>query len=379
MEHRKRDTDMDIENASRLPDAARENNHIPTGEQIFLNVGGVLHCYNYDSDLFLGDRFSQRLRSEQGWFEKLVAHAPSVGTFYEDALRAIVADILPSGLKLGTGFIFDSTTRRYSKQIDIIIYDDSIMAPFYRRGQFVVVSPEQVVSASEVKKSLKLGDVRSIISSTISSNCGRHPNDPPGCQRIYVFSYSSKANTKRIFERIVTEISNYIVTLYKDPQSEGGGMGTITSLVLPRFFFFDRQEDITVSISKDVEGKCRLTVSENSGGANDGLGSYLDAMVIERTKETDMDRRTFFSVPIHNINKRVIIPHQVPVIQKVSMRSLCELFPNEREDIIKFRPSGRQPYMALLPPCCDVTEFHSFAELTNETRIGWAVIPPEKS
>lgn len=131
MGRRKPKTKTDIESALHLRDAARENNHTPTGEPLILSVGGVLHCFNYDSDLFLGDRLSQRLRSEQGWFEKLVAHAPSVGTFYEDALRAIVADILPSGLKLGTGFIFDSTTRRYSKQIDILIYDDSTLAPFY--------------------------------------------------------------------------------------------------------------------------------------------------------------------------------------------------------------------------------------------------------
>ncbi|MHB9041943.1 DUF6602 domain-containing protein [Acidithiobacillus sp.] len=373
MGRRKPKTKTDIESALHLRDAARENNHTPTGEPLILSVGGVLHCFNYDSDLFLGDRLSQRLRSEQGWFEKLVAHAPSVGTFYEDALRAIVADILPSGLKLGTGFIFDSTTRRYSKQIDILIYDDSTLAPFYRRGQFVVVSPEQVVSASEVKKSLKLNDVRNIISSTINSNFGRHPDDPPGCQRIYVFSYSSRVSTKSIIKCIATEISNYIATLYKDPQSEDGRMDCISSLVLPRFFFFDRAEDVSVYISNDEEEKCRLVVSENSGGANDGLGSYLDAMVVQRTKKADIDRRTFFSIPIENFNKQVIIPHQVPIMQKVSMLSLCELFPNERENIINFCLGGKQPYMALLPPCCDVTEFRSFAELTSDTRIGWAI------
>lgn len=354
-------------------DLLKKQNGIPSGEPVFLDFGGILHRFDYDCDLFMGNRFSQRLRSEQGWFEKMVTHAPSVGTFYEDALRSIVSEILPSSLKIGTGFIFDSLTRMYSKQIDILVYDDSLVSPLYRRGQFVVVAPSQVVSASEVKKSLTLKDIRNIISSTIASNFGRHPSDPPGCNRICVFSYSSNVKTDKIYKCVFDEITKYLNTLYFEERFEDSKMRCITCLVLPRFFFFDRVENIAASLTVNSEGKCMINVSEHSGGALDGLGGYLDAMVIERFKKTDPDRRTFFSLPIQNVNRREVISHRAPLIQQISMLKLCEIFSDEKDDIIKFRPSSKKVYMALLPPCIDVAAFKSFSELTNDSRVGWLV------
>ena len=355
-----------------MPRKVADNDRTPTGDVVFGHIGGVLHRYHYDSDLFLGDRLSQRLKSEQGWFEKLVTHAPSVGTFYEDALRSIVGNILPSTVKVGTGFIFDSSTRRHSKQIDILVYDDSRTAPLYSSGQFVVVSPEMVVAASEVKKSLELRDIRNIITSTVNSYFVNHPMDPPGCHRIYVFSYSSRVHTEKVMDTVVKELSNHIDAFSTKTKTGKQIQFAMNSIVLPHFYFFDRPDNVSAWIRRGATGQCEVTVSKHSGGANDGLGYYLDAMVIEREGNGGIDRRTWFSVPIENYEDK-IVSARVPLVQRVSMLQLCERFPAERKEIARFRVNGKQPYMVLLTPCKNIAEIGTFAELQRDPQVGWAV------
>lgn len=53
----------------------------------------------FEHELFLGERLSRRVRAEQNWFEKLVRHAPTVGTFYESLLRDILREVLPAKLR----------------------------------------------------------------------------------------------------------------------------------------------------------------------------------------------------------------------------------------------------------------------------------------
>ena len=114
-----------------VPGEVVHNQRSPSGKAWLLEVDGLLHLYHHEDNLFLSDRFSRRLQAEQGWFEKLTSHAPTVGTFYEDALRAVVAEVLPTNLTAGTGFVFDPQTRNCSKQIDILIYDCTHVAPLF--------------------------------------------------------------------------------------------------------------------------------------------------------------------------------------------------------------------------------------------------------
>jgi Domain of unknown function (DUF6602) len=187
-----------------------DNQGEPTGDRWLVEMDGCLHLYHHDDDLFLGQRLNRRLIAEQGWFESIVKHAPSVGTFYEDALRAPVSDILPATLKAGTGFIFDPETRRHSRQLDILVYDDSRGAPIYRRGDFVVVTPQLAISLSEVKKNLRLADIRALVGTTVNSYFGQYKSDPPNCQRLSVFSYSSSSKVRKILDGVAEALSDHI-------------------------------------------------------------------------------------------------------------------------------------------------------------------------
>jgi len=142
----------------------------PIGQRLLLQLDGVAHEYFHDDKFQRTERFVKVLKADIGWIEQFVAHAPSVGNQYEHILRSLLKEYLPSCLQVGTGFVYDSRTRVSSPQMDIIVYSDSKISPIHRAGDFVIVDPAAVSSVCEVKKSLQLHDLDSLVDKTIGSN-----------------------------------------------------------------------------------------------------------------------------------------------------------------------------------------------------------------
>ena len=77
------------------------------------------------------------------------------GRFKEVLLMNYLRRVLPSSVSIGTGFV--KNKHQITKQIDIIIYDNSIPMLF-SEGDFVIALPESVLGIIEVKSRLKLDD-----------------------------------------------------------------------------------------------------------------------------------------------------------------------------------------------------------------------------
>ncbi|MGI6758467.1 MAG: DUF6602 domain-containing protein [Bacilli bacterium] len=85
----------------------------------------------------------------------------SVGEYKERLLRKEIEKFLPSNYSIGTGFVVfpkfeikDETpiySHDISKQLDIIIYDNTKIPTIFRDESFIVITPEQVVAIIEVK------------------------------------------------------------------------------------------------------------------------------------------------------------------------------------------------------------------------------------
>ena len=153
----------DYELVSAIPDEIMRHQNRQTGKPVLIEIDGIVQQYFSDEDYFLGAKFSEQLKAEQNWFEKLVTHAPSVGSFYEDALKAILSNVIPSSLSIASGFVYDPLGRRSSNQVDVLIFENLTTMPFYRRGDFAIVAPKTVSSITEIKKNLTLSDVRNIV------------------------------------------------------------------------------------------------------------------------------------------------------------------------------------------------------------------------
>lgn len=318
-----------------------------SGKPIILEIDDCLHRLCLDEDLFLGKRLVARLRAEQDWFESLVQHPPSVGTFYENALRTLISELLQVQLKAGTGFIFDVDGRNHSRQLDILIYDHSKDAPLYQKGEFAVISPTISVSQSEVKKSLKIADIRSIINSTFTSYFGDHPKDPSGCHRIAVFAYKSPVKTNRIFETIVEEITKLIGEFQTETVSGDKVKLPVHSTVLPYFYFFDRNVYFETRLSINGANCFEITVYEFASSDDNSLNEYLNQMTRSFRRDAEWER-DFRTLPIRNVTREKTISPSLFLVKNIPVLEILDRFPDDAQPIKSFRVEGQRPYEAVI-------------------------------
>lgn len=96
---------------------------------------------------------SEEFRSLQDRLEMLIGHAPTLGSYRETLLRSFISRHLPDKYHVASGFLLG---KFYSpkRQLDIIIYDRSNYAPFFREGDLVVLPIHAVRAIIEVKTTL---------------------------------------------------------------------------------------------------------------------------------------------------------------------------------------------------------------------------------
>jgi len=93
------------------------------------------------------------------------SHWGEEGRYKEAILKNVIRRFLPSNLSIGTGFVIRKENNRepkISKQIDIIIYDNTIPILFLE-GDFVITTHKNVKGIIEVKTKIRNGEFHQII------------------------------------------------------------------------------------------------------------------------------------------------------------------------------------------------------------------------
>lgn len=80
------------------------------------------------------------------------AHWGEEGRYKEIILHKVIKRFLPSNLSVGTGFVIDET-KSISKQLDIIIYDNTLPLFFYE-DNFIITPSDNVRGIIEVKSNI---------------------------------------------------------------------------------------------------------------------------------------------------------------------------------------------------------------------------------
>lgn len=131
------------------------------------------------------------------------SHWPTDGEWKESVLRTILRRHLPGTVKVGRGFVIKPG--HPSKQIDVLIYDDS-KPILYQDGDLVMVTTDAVKGIIEVKSNIGISDF-SKITKKLADNAEFILKDRPGNPSIFVglFSYDSQI-TMNHSERILSDI-----------------------------------------------------------------------------------------------------------------------------------------------------------------------------
>ncbi|MGE7673478.1 DUF6602 domain-containing protein [Lysinibacillus sp. NPDC094403] len=135
------------------------------------------------------------------------AHWGEEGRYKEIILMNYLRRVLTKDLSVGTGFVRNG--EKITRQIDIIIYDNSYPVLF-SEGDFVVTTPENVVGIIEVKSKLNATNICNVI-----EKANRNGEIIVGDSNRYIFngifSYESMGDHNTLLERMKQHDFSYLL------------------------------------------------------------------------------------------------------------------------------------------------------------------------
>ena len=115
------------------------------------------------------ETFADEILSKFNRVSKLTKHPPSIGTYRETLIKNFLSNFLSNRYSINSGFVYDTKTNKCSKQIDVLIVDENVSAPFlFKDKDFVIAKPDAVVLGIEIKSSLSIKYFREAIENCLS-------------------------------------------------------------------------------------------------------------------------------------------------------------------------------------------------------------------
>jgi hypothetical protein len=148
------------------------------------------------------ESFANEIASKFQRVKHLVDHRVSSGNYHEVILRTVLRNFLSKRYSVKTGFIYKDNDH-VSNQMDILVIDENTPAAYiFQEDDFVIVMPNAVVAAIEVKTTLNAADFDTAIENIASA---KRLYDLPAQLRTIIFSYqgtqASAANLDAWFKR----------------------------------------------------------------------------------------------------------------------------------------------------------------------------------
>jgi hypothetical protein len=148
------------------------------------------------------ESFANEIASKFQRVKHLVDHRVSSGNYHEVILRTVLKNFLTKRYSVKTGFIYKDNTH-VSNQMDILIIDENAPAAYiFQEEDFVIVMPNAVVAAIEVKTTINAGDFDTALENIASA---KKLFDLPAQLRTIIFGYQgtypSDTNLDNWFKR----------------------------------------------------------------------------------------------------------------------------------------------------------------------------------
>jgi len=254
----------------------------------------------------------RNLIKDANWLEE--------GRYKEVVLRNVIRRFLPENLNIGTGFILKGK-KKISKQIDIIIYDNTYPVLF-REGDFVITSPESVKAIIEVKTKLypsKNPSVEEVLRNATYNGKLLNENQKGNNKKIFkatcnekLLNENQKGNNKKIFNGIFVynhqatsewfevdgeRLKNVNDQLEKALRKSGGIVNHICigNNIFIKFWYPGQREDkenvYTIYYTKKKEYEIK-----------DLAFAYFISNLIKSTSERDLKGMSWFLFPLRKRN-----------------------------------------------------------------------------
>jgi len=270
----------------------------------------------------------RNLIKDANWLEE--------GRYKEVVLRNVIRRFLPENLNIGTGFILKGK-KKISKQIDIIIYDNTYPVLF-REGDFVITSPESVKAIIEVKTKLypsKNPSVEEVLRNATYNGKLLNENQKGNNKKIFkatcnekLLNENQKGNNKKIFNGIFVynhqatsewfevdgeRLKNVNDQLEEALRKSGGIVNHICigNNIFIKFWYpgerKDKEKENVYTIYYTI---CKIKCKEKEYEIKDLAFAYFISNLIKSTSERDLKGMSWFLFPTSSkeIYPRIDIP-----------------------------------------------------------------------
>lgn len=168
--------------------------------------------------------YAAELKAQRGRLDELIGsdHWLSVGSYKEALLRRLLRNRVPHSCEVSTGFIIAQYggKRMISDQIDVLIWNSATHSPLLRDGEFVIVPPEAVLAAIEVKGRLAQADLADALKNlervtTFSRFVHEFGSARPPFRALFAFARKTKEESKTHYVSWPESVLNSLWDHYK--------------------------------------------------------------------------------------------------------------------------------------------------------------------
>jgi hypothetical protein len=322
---------------------------------------GTYTEYPYELNNFLADRFYRKLISESEWFEKVIKHPGYIGTFYENLLRNTIREFAPSNNCVSTGFVYDAENNIHSKQIDILIYDDTDRNILYRNSEFSVVYPGSVISVTEVKKTIKVRNLKETIESTFFNSLGSKTDSIYGMQNLRIFGFNLGCSIETLFSTICETIESCIKSTI-----ESGTSAMLENITLPSVYFLRENYLVETRLMhhEDMSYKVKIELHETENASS--LGSYLSVCTRENSQKKSRYESNYMFKNMRPLAiKSYVTKSSIILFKKYSFTEVLSYY--EIEASLYKSIINKKPIRIYLPITKSLSDYHTFEDLLRSS------------
>lgn len=341
-----------VENEDKMKDLQK-----PNGQGVIIqNSHGVYTKVYLDDDNFLADRFHRKIKSEMEWFENIIKHSPTVGSFYENLLRTTLKDFAPSSNLIGTGFVFDTTRKKHGKQIDVLIYDDSDRSVIYRCDEFVVIHPSSVISTIEVKKTLNSTTLKEVVRSTFFNNLGQSSEKYNNVQSIKIFAYKLQCKKETICKALTDVLTECIESLRVSADGQDGYL-PISYCALPELYFLDENFYLETKLVKNSNNSFSLAIHDHKTPNNGSIGALLESSIKENRSKVLEHEKSFLQNVLRRPPAIITVNGQLSLIDNIPYNKFVMNFSDYMVELANLEIDGYKPVNIMVSKGIKLNQF----------------------
>lgn len=134
-------------------------------------------------------------------------HTVAVGSGREAAARKKLESVLPCGIGVGTGFVYDRKGN-VSQQCDVVIYEKDFVLKYSHNDDKsnTYYNCESVIAVGEVKSTAPISDVKDALEKFVSLNKLRRSNNSSTIFRKYLSSQSLQGTQEEAYDPATKEL-----------------------------------------------------------------------------------------------------------------------------------------------------------------------------